>query len=146
MPHPQDNGYYEFNCTVQEQGQMPIYEPCGYASNVAYYHTALEVCSRDNWTVSGDFGNKPMVLADQFLASTNTFPPSSVLAMVQNYAFLAQGSSFRHGSPTGLGSALDNKLNDLFAYVGYQMAVSELAPLDSAVIHHLSYTNRYKAY
>ena len=38
----------------------------------------------------------------------------------------------------------DIRLNDLFAFVAYQAAVSRLAPLDSSVIHHLSNSPRSK--
>jgi hypothetical protein len=43
--------WFELNCTVQEFGSVPIYEPCNYASNVAYYYTASEICDHDGWTL-----------------------------------------------------------------------------------------------
>ena len=43
--------WFEYNCTVQEYGGMPIFEPCNYASNVAYYHTAVEICGRKEWSL-----------------------------------------------------------------------------------------------
>lgn len=46
----------EFNCTVQEKGNMPIFEPCDYASNIAYYHTMLEICSRGTWNIPSEYG------------------------------------------------------------------------------------------
>ena len=43
--------WFEYNCTTQEYGNMPIFEPCNYASNVAYYHTATEICARKVWNM-----------------------------------------------------------------------------------------------
>ena len=48
--------WFEKNCTVQEYGQMPIWEPCNYASNLAYYHTTTEICSRQQWNLPEDDG------------------------------------------------------------------------------------------
>ena len=49
--------WFENNCTVQEYGQIPIYEPCNYASNIAYYHTSVEICKREVWAMDPDYGN-----------------------------------------------------------------------------------------
>ena len=35
--------YHEYNVSTQSDG-LVIYEPCNYASNVAYYHDATEMC------------------------------------------------------------------------------------------------------
>merc|ERR1712156_911502 len=43
--------WFEVNCTVQEYGQMSIWEPCNYASNLAYYHTVTEICARQEWNL-----------------------------------------------------------------------------------------------
>ena len=48
--------WFENNCTIQEYGQMPIWEPCNYASNVAYYHTATEICNRKQWNLAQNKG------------------------------------------------------------------------------------------
>ena len=66
----------------------------------------------------------------------------AVLAFMQTFAYLAQGSALLHGSQTELGHIADIRLNDLFAYVGYQAAVSNVKPLDSSIIHDLSLTPR----
>lgn len=67
----------------------------------------------------------------------------SVLALVQTFAYLVPGSCLYHASQTKLGGAADGRLNDLFSFVGYQAAVSNLEPLDSPIIHDLSLTPRY---
>ena len=36
--------YHEYNVSTQSDGVV-IYEPCNYASNVAYYHDATEMCN-----------------------------------------------------------------------------------------------------
>ena len=48
--------WFENNCTVQSYGSMPIYEPCNYASNLAYYHTATEICAKNDWSLPSDQG------------------------------------------------------------------------------------------
>ena len=63
--------------------------------------------------------------------------------MVQNYAYLAHGSAFYHGSNTDLGGACDVRLNDLFTFLAYQAATENLLPSDSSVIHDLSLKPRY---
>ena len=42
--------------------------------------------------------------------------------MAKTFAILAQGSSFMHGSNTNNGGSADVRINDLFAYVAYQVA------------------------
>ena len=48
--------WFELNCTIQEFGSVSIYEPCNYASNVAYYHTVTEICDHEGWTIQMDDG------------------------------------------------------------------------------------------
>ena len=48
--------WFEKNCTVQEYGSMPIFEPCNYASNLAYYHTATEICAKKQWALPQEQG------------------------------------------------------------------------------------------
>ena len=48
--------WFEYNCTVQEYGSMPIFEPCNYASNIAYYHTATEICGKVDWSLPMEKG------------------------------------------------------------------------------------------
>lgn len=52
----EEHEYVEWNCTLQEQGEIPVYEPCNYASNVAYYHSMLEVCMTDGWAMPEEYG------------------------------------------------------------------------------------------
>merc|ERR1712241_110886 len=115
--------WFEKNCTVQEYGQMPIWEPCNYASNLAYYHTVTEICGRESWNL----------------------PLDDVKAMAITFAILAQGSAFWHGSETNNGGAADVRINDLFAYVAYQGAMRNDLPLDNPIIHDLSPTPRAKS-
>ncbi len=47
--------YFEQNATHQELGDVLIYEPCNYASNLAYYHVSAAVCAhRDQQGFSMD--------------------------------------------------------------------------------------------
>ena len=115
--------WFELNCTTQAYGNLPIYEPCNYASNLAYYHTVTEICSKSEWSV----------------------PDVHVKAMGMVFAILAQGSAFLHGSQTRNGGAADSRINDLFAYVAYQAAIEGLGlEMDNnSVITHLANYSRY---
>ena len=113
--------WFEFNCTTQEYGNMPIFEPCNYASNIAYYHTVTEICGRQDWNV----------------------PDEQVTAMASTFAILGQGSAFWHGSETNNGGSADVRINDLFAYVAYQAAMEGLGVNDNPVITHLANYSRY---
>ena len=117
------NRWFELNCTTQAYGNMPIYEPCNYASNLAYYHTSTELCGKNDWSV----------------------PDVHVKAMGMVFAILAQGSAFLHGSQTRNGGAADSRINDLFAYVAYQAAIEGLGLEmdDNYVITHLANYSRY---
>ncbi|XP_059083578.1 uncharacterized protein LOC131880876 [Tigriopus californicus] len=119
-PACDDRKWFENNCTTQEYGSIPIYEPCNYASNVAYYHTAIEICKRSDWA----------------------FSDADVQGMVRNFGILAQGSAFLHGSQTSVGGAADVRLNDLFTYIAYQAAVQNLSPANRSVVFHLGYQDR----
>ena len=43
LPRPPKFGWSEFNITQQDFHNISIYEPCNYASNAAYYKTAIMV-------------------------------------------------------------------------------------------------------
>ena len=122
LPCNAQNKWFELNCTTQAYGNMPIYEPCNYASNLAYYHTVTEICARAEWSV----------------------PEVHVKAMGMAFAILAQGSAFLHGSQTSNGGAADVRINDLFAYIAYQAAIEGLG-LDGTsnpIIVHLANYSR----
>ena len=79
-----------------------IYEPCNYASNLAYYHVATEVCH--------NAGNLFMSADEQ-------------LALIQSSSFLAFGSSFFHGGHTSTGGSIDVRMNAIMSYVMYQASI-----------------------
>ena len=43
--------FLDNNCTVQDYGKIPIWEPCNYASNIAYYRALVEICEKKNWSM-----------------------------------------------------------------------------------------------
>jgi hypothetical protein len=47
-----------------------------------------------------------------------------------------------HGSNTINGESCDTRMNDLFAYIVYQVAVKNLGMPENSVIHHLSVAPR----
>merc|ERR1719347_1496774 len=90
--------WFELNCTRQPGVPMDIWEPCNYVSNLAYDRLVLEMCNQENWTL----GEK------------------DVQRIAEAFAIVTFGSSFMHGSETGLGKDLDTKSNDLSAYILHQ--------------------------
>ncbi len=123
---------------------MSIYEPCNYASNVAYYHALWEICMRDGWNLDEDHGMARVTRTNVVSACTTTIF-FAVLAMVRSAAFLAHGSAFFHASETILGGELDVKVMDLFMFVIYRAATSQLDS-SNVVIHHLSSSRRSCSY
>ena len=47
--------YHEQNLTTQEYHNIGIYEPCNYASNLAYYHVVTSICQYEEWAVSSEY-------------------------------------------------------------------------------------------
>lgn len=62
-----------------------VYEPCNYASNVAYYHSVVKMCDYPDWH-----------------ADKNT-----VRDLKRSFSALAVGSSFMHSSHTNVGNRFD---------------------------------------
>ena len=121
LPCNAQNRWFELNCTTQAYGNMPIYEPCNYASNLAYYHTVTEICAKAEWNV----------------------PEAHSKAMGMVFAILAQGSAFLHGSQTSNGGAADSRINDLFTYVAYQAAIEGLGldgNINPKIVHLANYS------
>ena len=88
--------YHEQNLTVQEYHNISIYEPCNYASNVAYYHVVTSICDYSDWSLSSPYQ----------------------LAMAQSFTALTVGSAFWHGSHTLLGNIADNRFIDVVGRPG----------------------------
>merc|ERR1719348_1658993 len=83
--------YHEQNLTLQEYKNIGIYEPCNYASNLAYYHVVTMVCEHTEWNLPKDYQ----------------------LAIAQTFTALTVGSAFWHGSRTALGVMADNRFIDV---------------------------------
>ena len=125
-PHSSDprcpvGDYQEDTSVVWNKEGMIIYEPCNYASNIAYYHSALRVCDYPDWSVDNDHQ----------------------LALKRAFFTHAMGSAFWHGSHTYVGYSFDNNMIAMIAYLAYQAAVSEL-PGTSSILKELSPTPRNK--
>ena len=116
-----NGSWYEYNPRTQDFHNMIIYEPCNYASNMAYYHGATEMCYNKNKL---------------------SMSRESYVAMIQSFSFLAYGSSLMHGSNTRLGD-LDGLMIRVLAYVIYQASIENLRDLGaSPIITDLKSTNR----
>lgn len=102
--------YHEQNLTIQDYHNMGIYEPCNYASNLAYYHVVTMICDNTEWSVPEDYQ----------------------LAMAQAFTSLTVGSAFWHGSHTLLGNIADNRFIDVVAFIAHQASLANL-PVSDAV-------------
>jgi len=98
---------------------VEIEEPCNYASNIAYYHSATRVCDYPDWSLDDEYQN----------------------AIKRGFITLGFGSSMWHGSHTYVGFAFDNRLMSILAYLAHTGSVQNL-PTNSTVIKELSLTPR----
>lgn len=119
-PATEGLGWFEKDCKIQEFGNISIWEPCNYVSNLAYYRTTTEICARKQWHL----------------------PSASVKAITKAFASLATGSSFMHGSETIVGGSSDVRVNDLFGWIIYQSMVEKLTMGNQSIIHDLAYKPR----
>lgn len=89
---------------VRQSGLL-VYEPCNYASNIAYYQMVIGLASpRHQWSLKEE----------------------EVRALGQASAGLALGSAFWHGSHTRLGQAADSKLISVMSLIMHQASLSGL--------------------
>merc|ERR1711970_598981 len=102
--------YHEQNLTVQDYHNIGIYEPCNYASNLAYYHVVTMICDNTDWSLPREYTD----------------------AMAQAFTSLTVGSAFWHGSHTLLGNIADNRFIDVVSYIAHQGSLLNL-PVSSAV-------------
>ena len=113
--------WMEENCTVQEYGNMPIWEPCNYASNMAYYHSFLEICNKNHsWS----------------------FTTKSRNGIGKAFSFMAFASSFYHASQIDNANTVDQRVIDMIFFVIYQEAVDSLTTSKESIVKDLSATNR----
>ena len=118
---PRGELWMEKNCTVQQYGNMSIWEPCNYASNLAYYHSFLETCSKNhNWS----------------------FPIKSKNAICKTFALLGFASSFFHATQTDNGGIVDVRVIDMIFFVAYQETVSFLKTSKQSIVKELSVEKR----
>ena len=92
-----------------------IMEPCNYASNMAYYHSAKRVCDYPSF------------------AATN----ETQKALKRGFVTLAAGSAFMHATHTDLGAQFDVNLIGVIAYTSYRSMLQNLGG-DSNVLNCLS--------
>jgi hypothetical protein len=73
-------------------------EPCNYASNVAYFHSAVKICNYPDW-------------------AENTIKAGYVTSLKRTFSMVGSGSAFMHGSQTYVGGRFDNSNIALIAYI-----------------------------
>lgn len=115
--------YMEKNSSRTMQDNMIIYEPCNYASNVAFYHVVTEFCDRVSY-------------GDPF-----SIPKKYVKALGKAFSQVAMGSSFMHGSHTNLGAQQDTRAMNVMAYVIHQASILPLRS-NSPILRDLSLRRR----
>jgi len=113
--------YHEQNLTVQEYHSIGIYEPCNYASNLAYYHVVTMICDNTDWSLPREYTD----------------------AMAQAFTSLTVGSAFWHGSHTLLGNIADNRFIDVVSYLAHQASLENLNVPTS--VRELSLTPRSRS-
>ncbi|CAB9504087.1 expressed unknown protein [Seminavis robusta] len=82
-----------------------ITEPCNYASNAAYYGSAIRVCDKE-W---------------------KTFNVSSQAVIMRCLSVIAVASSWFHGSLNNVGARWDGKAIEMTINVAYQLAISSVS-------------------
>jgi len=81
-----------------------VFEPCNFASNIAYYHMNIALARYNQWVL----------------------PQSVVRGLAQASASLALGSAFWHGSHTILGGETDTGMIAVMAYIMHQASLEHL--------------------
>merc|ERR1712183_505007 len=98
-----------------------VFEPCNFASNIAYYHMNIALARYDQWVLSH----------------------SVVRGLAQASASLALGSAFWHGSHTNLGSEADVNMIAVMAYIMHQASMEHLpSHVKTSVLVDLKETQR----
>jgi hypothetical protein len=117
--------YMEFKANpaggIFGSSNVTIEEPCNYASNVAYYHSATRICDYPNFSL----------------------PDDQISSLKRSFATLAMGSAFWHGSHTYDGYSFDNNMIAVISYLAHQASVSNFNST-SSVLNEISLTPRNK--
>ena len=92
-------------------GDVKIYEPCNYVSNVAYFRAAIRICDNEDWSIEDEKLN----------------------AIKRGFLALGVGSSFWHASHTYVGYSFDNNMIAVIAALMHDASVSPL-PSNSTVL------------
>jgi len=91
------DGFPEWNPSPFGEEQMIIYEPCNYASNLAYLRSATRTCSYQDWS----------------------FDVNIRRGLKRSFFMHHMGSAWMHGSHTHLGGDLDTRLISVISYLAY---------------------------
>ena len=102
---------------------MLIFEPCNYASNMAYYHSVTRTCDYPDWSIT-ELQQK---------------------GFRRVHSILAVGSAMMHGSHTNVGQAFDVNMIGFVAYACYQVIIANF-PGDSHVLKQLNPTPRNQTF
>ena len=115
--------YFEQNATQQIFHNITIYEPCNYASNMAFYHVTTQICDRRD---AGEY----------------SMDSESIRALAETFSHLAMGSAFWHGSHTTLGNVFDNRVIEILSWIAYQGYMVNLPNYNDPIIKDLQNMTR----
>ena len=90
---------------------MLVYEPCNFASNLAYYHAVTKICDYPHWSISEEMQQNGM----------------------RSFATLAMGSAFMHLSYTYVGARIDNMIISFICYLGQEILLEHI-PTKSLIL------------
>ena len=108
------NEYFDRPNVTIGRYNILTYEPCNYASNLAYYHSVTKICDYPDWSTSQEMQHNQM----------------------RSMASLAVGSAFMHQSYTYVGARFDNLMISIISYLGHQQMIDNL-PYKSNMIKEL---------
>ena len=111
-------GYIEYNPETMDLDNITVDEPCNFASNMAYYRTALQIQATKQHFFAGD---------------------DVITALIQANAALAFGSSFLHATGIRGRSSVENGLDNLpIAMIALIAHQSSIHSLESDILSDLS--------
>ena len=105
-------------------GDVLVYAPCNYASNVAFYRTVTRICDFPFWS---GYGNG-----------------AYFVEIKRSLTHMGSASAFMHGENTYMGRLFDNKMMAVVAWLIHSMCIKDV-PVDPSalrILQDLSLTTR----
>lgn len=87
--------YAEGKSSGKQFGDVLVYEPCNYVSNVAYYRAVMRICDYEEWKLDKSFMRE----------------------IKRSFSVLAFGSALDHASHTDFGNEFHDRATDIILYL-----------------------------